>query len=199
MLVDDLFRVLDALKVERCVLAGESAGGLTVLQAARRTPERFNGLVLVGARYQGALSEGGKRLVAGCKVDFPTTMQAFVNAYRNHHRHKPTGLYYWQTDRGIGVDNDPSTFGRPPGSSASIYLNCLMYRELLAMAYLAERLNLGEIAELYRKDAIALKTACQSTVATLSPASDHRTRTSPRLSALASTALRKRLISSWSS
>lgn len=80
MLVDDLFRVLDALKVERCVLAGESAGGVTVLQAAKRAPERVSGLVLVGARYQGTLSEGGKRLVAGCKSDFAATMQAFVNA-----------------------------------------------------------------------------------------------------------------------
>ena len=80
MLVDDLFRVLDALEVERCVLAGESAGGLTVLQAASRAPERFSGLVLVGARYEGSLSAGAKKLVEGCKVDFPATMQKFVNA-----------------------------------------------------------------------------------------------------------------------
>lgn len=80
MLVDDLFRVLDALKVERCVLAGESAGGVTVLQAVKRAPDRFSGVVLVGARYQGSLSEGGRRLVAGCKADFAATMRAFVNA-----------------------------------------------------------------------------------------------------------------------
>lgn len=80
MLVDDLFTVLDALEVERCVLAGESAGALTVLQAARRAPERFSGLVLVGARYEGSLSAGAKKLVEGCKVDFPATMQKFVNA-----------------------------------------------------------------------------------------------------------------------
>ncbi|MBC5767040.1 alpha/beta fold hydrolase [Ramlibacter albus] len=80
MLVDDLFRVLDALEVERCVLAGESAGGLTVLQAARRAPERFSGLVLVGARYEGALSTGARKLAEGCKADFAGTMQMFVNA-----------------------------------------------------------------------------------------------------------------------
>ena len=80
MLVDDLFRVLDALQVERCILAGESMGGLTVLQAVLRAPERFSGLVLVGARYQGTLSEGARKLVAGCKADFPATMNAFVNA-----------------------------------------------------------------------------------------------------------------------
>ena len=80
MLVDDLFRVLDALQVERCILAGESMGGVTVLQALLRAPERFSGLVLVGARYQGQLSEGARKLVAGCKADFPATMRAFVNA-----------------------------------------------------------------------------------------------------------------------
>lgn len=80
ILVDDLFRVLDALQVERCILAGESMGGLTVLQAALRAPERFSGLVLVGARYQGQLSEGARKLLAGCKADFPATMNAFVNA-----------------------------------------------------------------------------------------------------------------------
>lgn len=64
-------------------------------------------------------------------------MQAFISNYYNHHRHEETGLYYWQDDLAIGVDNDPSTFFRPKGSSASIYLNCLMYKELKAMAYLS--------------------------------------------------------------
>jgi putative isomerase len=84
-------------------------------------------------------------------------MQTFVNNYLNHHRHKETGLVYWQTDHGIGVDNDPSTYFRPPASSGSIYLNCLMYKELLAMSYLAQRLNLGEISILYKRDAEVLK------------------------------------------
>ncbi|WP_256009543.1 MGH1-like glycoside hydrolase domain-containing protein [Desertivirga xinjiangensis] len=88
-------------------------------------------------------------------------MQAFMNNYKMHHRNKPTGLYYWQNDVAIGVDNDPSTFFRPPGSSASIYLNCLMYKELLAMVYLANCLNQGEIAKEFEADAAALKAAIQ--------------------------------------
>ncbi len=88
-------------------------------------------------------------------------MQAFINNYQSHHRNKPTGLYYWQDDLAIGVDNDPSTFFRPNGSSASIFLNCLMYKELKAMAYLAERLNLKDISNEYDKDAEALKAAIQ--------------------------------------
>ncbi len=87
-------------------------------------------------------------------------LQTFLNTYRNHHRH-PCGLYFWQTDCAIGVDNDPCTYFRPPRSSGSIYLNCLMYRELLAAAYLAEQLNLDEVAAHFRKDADDLKAAVQ--------------------------------------
>ena len=82
-------------------------------------------------------------------------LQYFVNNYRNHHRHA-CGLYFWQNDAAIGVDNDPCTFGRPPRSSGSIYLNCLMYKELLALVYLLERAGLDEVAAQYRADADAL-------------------------------------------
>ena len=80
-------------------------------------------------------------------------MQAFIRNYQEHHRHQATGLFYWQDDLAIGVDNDPSTFFRPKRSSASIYLNCLMYKELRAMAYLAERLGMSAAARQYKQDA----------------------------------------------
>ncbi|MBN2214012.1 MAG: glycoside hydrolase family 37 [Bacteroidales bacterium] len=88
-------------------------------------------------------------------------LQSFVNNYKAHHRDKATGLYYWQNDVAIGVDNDPCTFYRPAKSSASIYLNCLMYKELSAMVYLAGQLNLTAIGSEYAADAEALKTAIQ--------------------------------------
>ncbi|WP_107828322.1 trehalase family glycosidase [Mucilaginibacter yixingensis] len=88
-------------------------------------------------------------------------MQAFINNYESHHRNKATGLYYWQDDLAIGVDNDPATFFRPNGSSASIFLNCLMYKELQAMVYLAQRLNLTDIAIEYQHNADDLKEAIQ--------------------------------------
>jgi putative isomerase len=88
-------------------------------------------------------------------------LQAFVNRYKNHQRHKATGLYFWNDDTAIGVDNDPSTFMRPPKSSGSIYLNCLMYRELLALVYLCDALNMHEIAVEYQRDADDLKAAVQ--------------------------------------
>ncbi len=88
-------------------------------------------------------------------------LQAFVNRYKNHQRHAATGLYFWNDDMAIGVDNDPCTYMRPAKSSGSIFLNCLMYRELLAIAYLARQLGQQEIAVLYEADASALKSAIQ--------------------------------------
>jgi hypothetical protein len=88
-------------------------------------------------------------------------LQAFVNRYKNHQRHKATGLYFWNDDTAIGVDNDPATFMRPPKSSGSIYLNCMMYKELLALVYLCERLNMGEIAVQYQRDADELRASIQ--------------------------------------
>ncbi len=88
-------------------------------------------------------------------------MQAFIKNYQTHHRNQETGLFFWQDDLAIGVDNDPSTFFRPKGSSASIFLNCLMYKELKAMAYLSERLKLKEASAQYDLDAETLKAAIQ--------------------------------------
>lgn len=88
-------------------------------------------------------------------------LQAFVSKYMNFHRHKATGLLYWETDEAIGVDNDPSTFYRPHESSGSIFLNALMYKELQAMAYIARCLSLGEIAAQYDKEAADLKSKIQ--------------------------------------
>jgi putative isomerase len=90
---------------------------------------------------------------AGWLRDQFPKMQAFVNAYYNHYRHPATGLYFWQTDEFLGVDNDPSTFFRPYGSSGSILLNCFMYKELESMVYLAGRLNQDEIGRSYQKEA----------------------------------------------
>lgn len=88
-------------------------------------------------------------------------LQYFIENYRAHHRDAATGLYFWQTDHWIGVDNDPCTFYRPARSSGSIFLNCFMYKELKAMVYLCERLNFTETASEYEKDANELKQAIQ--------------------------------------
>lgn len=67
-------------------------------------------------------------------------LQRFVRSFMKHNRHA-CGLYYWIDDCAIGVDNDPCTFYRPYKSSGSIFLNCMMYKELQAVVYLGEKLG----------------------------------------------------------
>lgn len=83
----------------------------------------------------------------------------FMNNYRCHRRHAGTGLYVWVKTGNIGVDNDPCTYYRPFNSDASIYLNCFMVKELEAMVWLCERLDLDEMTEHYRQDLAELKAA----------------------------------------
>lgn len=80
MLVDDLFRVLDRLDIDQCVLAAESSGACVALEAALRQPARFTGLVIVDGRYYGGKTAGAARFIEGCKTDFSATMDLFVNA-----------------------------------------------------------------------------------------------------------------------
>lgn len=46
-LVDDVFRVMDALGIERCVMAGFSLGTVAPMRAVLAQPHRFDGLVLM--------------------------------------------------------------------------------------------------------------------------------------------------------
>lgn len=83
-------------------------------------------------------------------------LRAFVDGYMRYHRHE-SGLYYWIDDCAIGVDNDPCTFYRPLRSSGSIFLNCLMYKELEALVYIGKRL--GEDVAVYEEELVHLKSA----------------------------------------
>ena len=76
--------------------------------------------ILAKSAHGGALDRARR---AGLGVEFSR-----IRRDRRHHRHA-RGLYFWQTDMSIGVDNDPCTYYRPPRSSGSIYLNTLMFKE----------------------------------------------------------------------
>lgn len=85
-------------------------------------------------------------------------LEKYINFYFTSCRHE-SGLFFWIDDCAIGVDNDPCIFYRPNKSSGSIYLNCLMYKELLAMAKIAEELNNTDISNYYLLEAENLKSA----------------------------------------
>jgi len=69
----------------------------------------------------------------------------FYGRWEDRYRHL-SGLLVWGSDVAIGVDNDPTTYGRPDHSSANLLLNCLYYEDLTAAATLAGRLMRKEDA-----------------------------------------------------
>lgn len=99
---------------------------------------------------------GGDTSWFGDKAD---RLELFIDWYRRTSKHEPTGLYVFLDDTAIGVDNDPCIFYRPDGSTASVYLNVLMYKELRAMAYIMEALGEGDKANRYDTEAAELKDA----------------------------------------
>jgi pimeloyl-[acyl-carrier protein] methyl ester esterase len=77
-LVDDVFVVLDAYQVGRCVLAAESAGALTALGAAFKHPDRISGLVIVDGLYFSERIADDDPFLNGLVAHYPQTLDRFV-------------------------------------------------------------------------------------------------------------------------
>lgn len=91
-----------------------------------------------------------------------SNIERYFEYYRASSRHEETGLYFFIDDAGIGVDNDPCIFYRPKRSTASVFINCLMYKELLAMEYVLRTLGMNERAADYRREAEELSAAIRT-------------------------------------
>ncbi|MBO6280249.1 MAG: glycoside hydrolase family 37 [Bacilli bacterium] len=83
----------------------------------------------------------------------------FISYYENNQKDEESGLFYWIDDLAIGFDNDPSVFYRPDKSTGAIYLNSLMYQELLSVSKLAGLLNKKDIEKEYLDKSNQLKAA----------------------------------------
>lgn len=88
-------------------------------------------------------------------------IKRFIGFYMKYCCHE-NGLFFWLDDSATGVDNDPCVFYRPNKSSANIYLNSLMYRELLAMSEISTKLGFEDLRNKYKEDADNLKSAMQT-------------------------------------
>jgi pimeloyl-ACP methyl ester carboxylesterase len=77
-LVDDIFAILDAYHVEKCVLAAESAGALPALGAALKHPERITGLVIVDGMYFRETFPEKDLFLLGLRQAYPATLDRFV-------------------------------------------------------------------------------------------------------------------------
>lgn len=80
----------------------------------------------------------------------------YIDYYREKQFHERSGLYIWKSDYMIGIDNNPTVFGWPSGSTGDIYLNSFMYLELVALAELLV-IRGDEREKIYRDEAERLK------------------------------------------
>lgn len=77
-LVDDVFAVLDAYQIDRCVLAAMSMGTAVAFGAALRHPERFSGLVVVNGFYQRSAPPDTDPFLQGLRHDYVRTLDRFA-------------------------------------------------------------------------------------------------------------------------
>lgn len=80
-------------------------------------------------------------------------LENYFSCYRRLYLHENTDLYVWKDDIMIGMDNDPASFGRTPGTTANIFLNSFMVRELQAMETLCRKTGLEETSDKYKLQA----------------------------------------------
>ena len=71
-------------------------------------------------------------------------------------RRSPEGLFRWFNGLESGADNNPAVSDDPADTTEGVDLQCYLYREYLAMAALAEKLNHSDDAQTYRQKARTL-------------------------------------------
>ena len=91
-------------------------------------------------------------------------LESYFACYDQYYYNDNCGLYVWADDVMIGMDNDPASFGRPRFSTANIFLNSFMVRELRAMALIMEKLGFDDQKKNYQDKAdklvAAVRTEC---------------------------------------
>lgn len=82
----------------------------------------------------------------------------YIEFYENNQKDDRTGLFFWQDDIMIGIDNNPTVYFRPNKSSADIYLNSFIYAEYIALAEILKKKSRKEYTT-YENKASELKNA----------------------------------------
>ena len=85
-------------------------------------------------------------------------LERYFDFYRRNQK-SGCGLYVFNNDVMIGVDNNPGVFARPPRSCADLLLNVFLVEEFRAMAGLAERVGKSDRVKFYEEEAEALAAA----------------------------------------
>ncbi len=86
-------------------------------------------------------------------------LENYLLYYQKDQYNTNTGLYFWRNDVMIGIDNNPTVFGRPEGSCADVYLNSFLYSEFRAMAEIFKVFGEAERVRYWENAAESLKQA----------------------------------------
>ena len=92
-MVEDVFAVMDAQEIHRCVLAAESSGAGIALEALLHHPERFSGLVICGGSWKRPLPGQYDDFIARLSKDFDGELRAFATACVPEHNRE--GVRRW--------------------------------------------------------------------------------------------------------
>jgi len=84
-------------------------------------------------------------------------LDKYYACWKRRYQDTDTGLYLWANDIAVGVDDDPAIWGRPPFSSASIFLNSLLYADSKAGEALAKRYSNKQLNGQFNRESEELK------------------------------------------
>jgi len=79
--VDDLFGLLDHLRIPKTILCGLSMGGYTALRAVERSPERIQGLILCDTRSEPDSNEAKFKRAANLRTIEKEGMSSFAETF----------------------------------------------------------------------------------------------------------------------
>lgn len=85
----------------------------------------------------------------------------YIDYYSKEQFHAQSGLYIWKSDCMIGIDNNPTVYAFPFGSTGDLYLNTFMYMELCALVKVLKIKGDARYEE-YEREAERLKKAVQT-------------------------------------
>lgn len=75
-----MFAVMDAQGIDRCLLMSDSSGCFPAVLAARKRPERFIGLVIVGGAPRSPMDLKRRLFAVGLRVASRRTLKTFARA-----------------------------------------------------------------------------------------------------------------------
>lgn len=78
---------------------------------------------------------------------------AYLGYFEKNLYHEATGLFFFQDDIMVGIDNNPTVFYRNPRSCADIYLNSIMYVEYCSASEILKMTGDGRAEEIADKAA----------------------------------------------